>query len=345
MAIADTIIELCSMAGPAGYEQAVAARVREMLSACMDEVRTDVLGNIIGIKRCGRENAKKLLFDAHIDEIGFIITGWDEGFLRFSALGGVDSRMLPASEIKILTEPPIVGIVGVLPPHILKADESDKTIKIEDLYIDVGLTQDEAKKAVPLGTAAVYNTGARLFGDGLICGKALDDRACFAGVLRALELLKDQKLEVDIYVLASVQEEVGERGARAGAFGIAPDWCVAIDVDHAKTPDSKEPGMKELGGGVIISKGTILNKPLTETAVKLAEVKDIKYQIGIEAGDTGTNANYIQISREGVATALFGLPLKYMHTPVEVISLADAEAAALLLAEVAMAMKGDDLHA
>ena len=147
---------------------------------------------------------------------------------------------------------------------------------------------------------------------------------------------------MDLYVLASVQEEVGGRGAKTGAFSIAPDWCFAFDVDHAKTPDGKEHWLKELGGGVIISKGTILNKPLSETAIRLANEKGIKFQLGVEAGDTGTNAHFINLSREGVATALFGLPLKYMHSPVEVISLLDAEAAALLLAEVAKAMKGDD---
>jgi len=253
--------------------------------------------------------------------------------------------MLPASEIKVLTEPPIIGIVGVLPPHVLKEEDSDKTIKTEDLFIDIGLSQDEAKKAVSLGTPAVYNTGARRFGNNLICGKSLDDRACFASILQALELLKDEKLDVDLYVLASVQEEVGERGAKTGAFSIAPDWCVAIDVDHAKTPDSKDTGMKDIGGGVIISKGTILNRYLTEAAIRLAAEKGIKYQIAIEAGDTGTNANVINMSREGVATALLGLPLKYMHTPVEVISLADAEAAAALLAEVAKTLKGDEARA
>jgi endoglucanase len=349
MSIAEDIIELGEMAGPAGFEQAVAARIREKLAPYMDEVKTDVLGNVIGVKRCEAsrrgENAKKLLFDAHIDEIGLIVTGHEEGFLRFAALGGVDARMLPAAEIKILTDPPMIGIVGAAPPHIQKGDESDKTIKIEDLFIDIGMSQEEAKKAVPLGTAAVYNTGVRRFGDDLLCGKGLDDRACFACVLRALELLKDEKLDVDLYVMASVQEEVGTRGAKAGAFGIDPDWCVAIDVDHAKTPDNKEYWLKEIGAGAVISKGTILNKHLTGTAIRLAEEKGIKYQVGIEAGNTGTNANPIQLTRGGIAVALLGLPLKYMHSPVEVVSLSDAEAVAALLCEIAKALKGDEENA
>jgi endoglucanase len=349
MVLADTIIELCTLAGPAGFEQAAAARTHEMLASCMDEVRTDVMGNIIGVRRCEAsrrgENAKKLLFDAHIDEIGFIITGHEDGFLRFSTLGGVDARMLPASEIKILTEPPIIGIVAAAPPHILDAGDSDKALKVDDLYIDVGMNQDEAKKAVPVGTAAVYNTGARVFGTDMIYGKSLDDRACFACVLRALELLKDEQLDVDLYVLASVQEEAGTRGARTGAFSVFPDWCVVVDADHAKTPDHTKHDAKETGGGVVISKGPNMNRRLTELAETCAREKGISYQIGIEPGDSGTNAAVIQVTREGVATALFGLPVKYMHSPVEVLNLSDAEAVAALLCETAKMLKGDDAHA
>ncbi len=344
--IADTIAKLSAASGPSGFEQDVSKLAAEMLAPFMDDVWTDVMGNVIGVRRCGQENAKKLMFDAHLDEIGFVVTGHEEGFLRFAAVGGVDARMLPASELKILTDPPVTGIVAALPPHIQKPDESDKTIKIEDLYIDIGLGQEEAQKHVPVGTAAVYNTGARVMGDFNICGKALDDRACFACILRALELLKDKKLDVDLYVLASVQEEVGTRGAKTGAFAVRPDWCVVVDVDHAKTPDHTKHDAKEINGGVVISKGPNMNRRLTDEAVRLAGQKDIKYQIGVEpSGDSGTNARVIQVSGAGVATALFGLPLRYMHSPVETVSLKDAEDAAALLSAVAENMKGADIHA
>ncbi len=345
MVLADTIIELCNMAGPAGFEKTVAARVREMMSPFMDEIRTDIMGNIIGVKRCGKENAKKLMFDAHIDEIGFVITGHEDGFLRFSTLGGVDARMLPAAEIKILTEPPLIGIVAAAPPHILEAGDSEKTIKTDDLFIDIGMNQDEAKKAVPVGTPAVYNAGARVFGTDSICGKSLDDRASFACILRALELLKDEKLDVDLYVMASIQAAVGTRGARTGAFSVSPDWCVVVDVDHAKTPDHNKHDVRETGGGAVISKGPNMNRRLTDISEKCAQEHGIKYQIGVESGDSGTNAAVIQITREGVATALFGLPVKYMHSPVEVLNLNDAEAVAALLCETAKALKGDGCNA
>jgi endoglucanase len=166
----------------------------------VDEVRTDVMGSVIGIRRCGKADARKLLFEAHMDEVGLIITGHEDGFLRFTAIGGVDARMLPNAEIKILTDPPIVGVVAVAAPHVLREEDSDKTIKLEDLSIDIGLGQEEARKAVPLGTPALYNTAVRPFGELLMCGKGLDDRICLSSVLYALELLKSEKLDVDLRV-------------------------------------------------------------------------------------------------------------------------------------------------
>ena len=336
----DILLELCGMPGPSGFETPVARRVSELLEKCMDEVWTDVLGNVIGVRRCGKEGAPKLLFDAHIDETGLIITGFEEGFLRFAALGGTDAKVLPAAEVKILTEPPLIGVIGVMPPHVLKKEDTDKAIKIEDMFIDIGLSQEESEKAAPPGTPAVFAHGARRLGENRICGKAIDDRAGLVSILRAVEMLGDTPLNADLYVMASVQEEVGTRGAAPGVFAIEPEKCIVIDVGHAKTPDSKPvETMEELGGGVIISRGPNMNAELTETAIKLARVHEIKHQISVEpGGNSGTNARAIQISREGVATALFSIPMRYMHSAYEVISHEDLESTALLLAEMAKKM-------
>jgi len=335
MDTAEILIELCALPGPSGFEEPVARRVRELLEPYMDETRIDVLGNVIGVRRCGKDGARKLLFDAHIDETGLIITGAEEGFLRFAALGGTDARILPASGVTILTDPPLYGVIGTLPPHVLKKEDTEKVIKVEDMFIDVGMTQEEALKTVPQGTPAVLAHGARRFSESRICGKALDDRAGFAAILRAVELLGGETLDVDLYVMASVQEEVGIRGVAPGVFSIAPDLCVVIDVGHAKTPDTKPvETMTELGGGVVIGRGPCMNAELTESVIELAIRKEIKHQISVEPGDTGTNARAVQISREGVATALFSIPMRYMHG-AEAASLDDIEVTALLLAETA----------
>ena len=339
MVISDVLFELCSLPGPSGFEEPVAQRARELLGQYMDETWIDVLGNVIGVRRCGKQGARKLLFDAHIDETGLIITGTEEGFLRFASLGGADARILPASGLTILTEPPLYGVIGVMPPHVLKKEDAEKIVKIEDMFIDIGMQKEEAAKAVPQGTPAVLAHGVRRFGDDRICGKAIDDRAGLAAILQAVEMLGDTALDVDLYVMASVQEEVGTRGAAPGVYAIAPDWCVVVDVGHAKTPDSKpvETG-EELGGGVIISRGPNMNAGITETVIKLAQESEIKHQINVEpGGDSGTNTRAIQISREGVATALLSIPMRYMHGAHEVVSLGDIENTARLLAETAKA--------
>ena len=345
MNVKNVLAKLCEIPGPAGFEEKVAEYAKTLLEPYMDETKIDALGNVIGVRRCGKENARKLLFDAHIDEIGFIVTGVEEGFLRFSKLGGLDARVIPAAGVTVCTDPPLYGVISVLPPHILKKEDTEKNFKIEDLFIDVGLTQEEAVKQIVPGTHGVISSEVRDFGDNMVCGKAIDDRVGLVAILCALELLKDSKLDVDIYVMASVQEEVGMRGATTGAYAIAPDFCVVVDVDHAKTPDTKPVETTvALDEGVVISRGPNMNPAMTEKLLKLAKEKKIKHQINVvPGGSSGTNARAIQISRDGVATALLGLPMRYMHSANEVISLNDIENAAKLLAETAKAMKGDSL--
>jgi len=342
--IADVLIDLCSLPGPSGFEGSVAEHVRTLLEPYMDDTWIDVMGNVLGVRRCGKVDAVKLLFDAHIDEIGLIITGVEEGFLRFSRLGGLDGRILPAAEVEILADPPLYGVICSLPPHVLKKEDTDKIIKIEDMYIDIGLPQDEAVEKVPQGTPAVLTGNVQRFGDNKLCGKALDDRAGVAAILYALELLKDVDLDIDLFVMASVQEEVGSRGASTGVFAIAPDRCVVVDVGHAKTPDTKPADTnEELGGGVVISRGPNMNTGMTEAIVKLARDNAVRHQINVEpGGDSGTNARAIQVSRNGVATALLSIPMRYMHSTHEVLSLDDIESTARLLCETAKQLTVDN---
>ena len=341
MNLKETIAELCSLPGPAGFEEQVAVHAKTIIAPYVDEVRIDTLGNVIGVKRCGKENAKKLLFDAHIDEIGFVVTGVEEGFLRFSKLGGFDARVIPAAGVTVCTDPPLYGVISVLPPHILKKEDTENNFKIEDLFIDVGLSQEEASKLISPGTFGVFAQGVRDFAGNLIYGKAIDDRAGLAAILRCMELLDGTELDVDIYIMASTQEEVGSRGATAGAYAIGADYSVVIDVDHAKTPDTKPAEtVIVLGDGVVITRGPNMNLMLTETVIRLAQENNIKHQINVKAGsNSGTNARAIQISKTGTATALLGLPMKYMHSANEVASLDDIESAAQLLSLTAKNMK------
>ena len=335
MYIRNALKRLCALGGPSGFERPVAAVAAELLRPLVDEVSIDRLGNVIGVKRCGTPNAKRLVLDAHLDEVGLIVTGIEEGFLRFTTIGGVDPRILPGRELTVLTDVPMLGVVICTPPHILNSEDREKSIPIDELYIDVGLSQEQAQAAIPLGTPIVYRESCFALGKSQMCGKAMDDRACFVSLLRAVELLQDKQLDVDLYILGSTFEEVGGAGARTGVFTIDPDWCVAVDVTHAKTPDSPKEKTLKMGGGPAIGVGPNMTRWMSDRMKAKAKEEHIPFQLEVMGGHTGTNAWPIQICREGIATAVLSLPLKYMHTPAEVVELSDLEDTARLLAAFA----------
>ena len=323
---------LCALSGPSGFEGPVAQAAAELLRPLMDEVHVDRMGSVVGVRRCGKENAPKLLLDAHLDEIGFLVTGHEEGFLRFAPLGGVDPRMLPDRELTILTQPPVVGVVACMPPHVQSREDMDQSQPIKELYIDVGLSQEEAERRIPVGTPAVYRTGCAPLGKNLLCGKALDDRACFAILLDAAEQLRGEKLDVDLYILGSTQEETHSTGAITAAYGIVPDLCVAVDVTHGDSPDAPKDKTFKLGGGPVIGVGPNCTRWMTRRLEAKAKELEMDCQIEVMSGHSGTNGWDLQISREGVATAVLSLPLRYMHTPVETAHRADLTDTARLLA-------------
>lgn len=330
------LTELCEQYAPSGFETPAAKTAARLLKPFVDEVSIDTLGNVIGLRRCGKPGAKKLLLDAHLDEVGLIVTGIEDGFLRFRSLGGIDPRVLVDRELMILTEPPIFGVVSCLPPHVLKAGESDHAETMDRLMIDIGMSQEQAEKTVKIGTPIVYRQACYPLGEKEFCGKSLDDRSCFVTLLRAAELLRDKELDVDLCILGSVCEEVGGRGALVGAFSEAPDWCVAVDVTFGRTPDlSAGECPCQVHKGPAIGIGPVVPHWMSERFVEKAKAADIPYQTEIMSGSTGTNGDEFQTAREGIATAVLSLPLKYMHTPMEVIGLDDLEQTAQLIAAFA----------
>ena len=318
---------LCTCTAPSGFEGPAAAVAAELLRPLVDEVSIDRMGNVLGVRRSKTPGAPKLLLDAHLDEIGLIVTGVEDGFLRFRSIGGVDPRMLPGRELVVLTDPPLRGLVACP-----AGGDENKSVPLNELYVDVGLSQEEAERAVPVGTPMVYRAGCFPLGEEQMCGKSMDDRACFVTLLRAAELLRDKELDVELHILGSTREEVSGAGAVVGTWAVAPDFCVAVDVTHGKTPDGPADKTFELGGGPAIGVGPNMTRWMTERMIAKAKEHGIPYQMEIMSGHTGTNGWEMQISREGVATSVLSLPLKYMHTPVETLSLADMEGVAQLLA-------------
>lgn len=330
MDIRETLAALCGCDGPAGREGPVAALARSLLAPLVDEAYQDKFGNVIGVRRCGRENAPRVVLDAHLDEVGLVITGAKEGFLSFRAVGGIDPRMLPDREVTILSQPPRFGLVAVLPPHVQQAGEGGKSLPLSDLWIDAGLTQKEGEALV--GTFAVPRGPFRALLGERISAKALDDRAGFGALLRTAELLQGTDLDVDLYFMGSCREEINGSGALTGAFALAPHCFVAVDVTHARTPDGPKEGTFPAGEGTVIGIGPNITRWMSQRLIAKAEGHGIPWAPEVMTGHSGTNAWRVQTAREGIATAVVSLPLKYMHSPVETLDLTDLEATASLLA-------------
>ena len=325
---------LCEAPGVNGVKD-ISALVAERLAAYVPQVHTDRVGNVWGVLPAAQKDAPTLLLEAHLDEIGFVVTGiTDDGFLRVSACGGVDERTLSAAEVVVLCEPPLSGVFCSTPPH-LSGGES-KPLTTEQRGIDVGLSGDDAKQRVPIGTRVMFAPRFDcLLGD-RVCAKALDDRAGVAAVLRALELLKDAERPCHVAAVFSVQEEVGMRGAAAAAFAVQPDAAVVTDVSFAYTPDADKTRCGVLGDGAMLGMSPVLDERLTACLRQLAEKQEIPFQYEAMGGSTGTDADKISIVRDGIPTALLSIPLRYMHTPVEVASLGDIESVARLMAALVL---------
>ena len=331
MDLKQALFELSKTVGTSGMEGETAAAAVELIRPFTDSVEIDRVGNVVGLRRAGRPSAKRILLDAHLDEICMLVTDHDKGFLKFDEIG-IDPRLLPALEVKVCTEPPIMGVVNCLPPHLLTEEMHDKPFELDMLRIDCGLTEEEAPGRVPVGTRVVYATQPFSLGEKRVCGKAFDDRSCFVILARVLELLKDRELPVELVVLGSVQEEYSGLGALTGAFSRMPDQAIVVDVTFALTPDSDKENSFPLGGGPLIGVGPVMNRKMVKRLRELADERKIPYNVEVLPGYTGTNADDFQMSREGIPVVCLSLPLRYMHTPLEVVDLDDMENTAQLLA-------------
>lgn len=327
----ELIKTLSNMRGISGYEYRINENIKDMLSGFCDDAKIDNLGNVIAVKKCGKENAKKVLIEAHIDEIGLMVSDIDEnGFISIVNVGGIDPRILPSAEVIIHGKRDIKGVIGAKPPHLLEDGEADKSSKMKDMAIDTGLSPDEVKSLVSIGdsiTMAVSCT--ELMGDQLT-GKSLDDRACAAAVITVLKNLQKINLSVDVYAVFAAKEEVGGFGAMTATYNINPDIAIAIDVCHGITPDNSKDAY-EIGEGCVITIGPNIHPKISDRLINTAKEYNIRHQLEVEGGNTGTDAWVMQVVGEGIPTGLLSVPLKYMHTTVETISVSDAVSVSNLL--------------
>ena len=333
MQIAPLLKKLSEARGISGYEAEVRGIVAEEFGRYADEVQTDKLGSVIALKKGeGEEPRRRIMLAGHMDEIGLIVTKLEQGFLHFTSVGGFDERTLLGQEVTVHGRKELPGIIGSRPPHVLPEEEREKTIAMDKLFIDVGMREEELERLVRVGDLVTLRREfTQLQGD-LVTGKAFDDRAAVASILVCLEGLASIRHVWDVYAVATVQEEVGLRGAITSAYGLAPDMGIAIDVTFGNQPGVSEAETLEMGKGPAIGFGPNIHPKLHQTLVEAARELEIPYQVEPIPGGSGTDAWAIQVTREGIPTALLSIPLRYMHTSVETLSLKDVERTGRLMA-------------
>ncbi|MBI3913719.1 MAG: M42 family peptidase [Chloroflexi bacterium] len=293
---------------------------------------------MIAIKRgagAKRGNAPKVLIEGHMDEIGLMVTEIEKGFLRFTQVGGFDARVLLAQEVIVHGKKDLRGIVGARPPHVLTAEERNQVISLNKLFIDVGLPQEKLRELVQPGDLITLARQMVTLKNNRVAGKAFDDRSAIVCIAEALRHLAGMKHAWDVYAVANVQEEAGAgfAGAFTSTYHINPTVGIALDVNHADQPGTTEVNAVPLDDGMGIAMGPNIHPLVHKKLVEVADAQEILYRVTAYAGMTGTDAWAMQIVREGIPTGLIDIPLRYMHTSVEMLSINDVERIGRLLAQ------------
>ncbi len=329
---------------PSGFEQPAARVFREYVTPFADTVETNVMGSVhatlLGSSAKRSDGGRSsVMLAGHIDEIGMMVTYvMDGGFLAFKSIGGIDEAVLPSMRVHVHTEDGVLlGVLGRLPIHLLEDEERKNVTKMHKLFIDLGLPAEKVKEAVRIGDPITFAVGLEEYGEGMAVSRAFDDKM---GAWICAETLREAKkrggTKVDVIAAGTVQEEIGMRGGTTSAYGADPTVGIAVEVGHATDypdVDKRKHGEAECGKGPIIARGPNINPMLFDLLVKAANKSKVPHQFGGEPRGTGTDANAIQLSRGGKAAALISVPLRYMHTPTEVLALSDLDATVKLLVE------------
>jgi endoglucanase len=319
-----------------GFEEPVQQLVRDYAQPFADSIHTDIHGNVFAARN--PDAPLRVMLAGHSDQIGLIVNYIDEqGYLYILTVGGWDIQNLVGIRVKIWTQQGAIdGVIGKKPIHLMDDEDRKKVPKIKDLWVDIGAKDKaEAEQYVQVGDPITVELEYREMLNHLIAAPATDDKAGVWVVMEALRRIESSKLKVGVFAVSTVQEEVGLRGSRTSSFGIDPHIGIATDVTFATdcpTIEKKQNGDVKLGGGPVLTRGPNMTTKLVNALVDVAKRNEIPIQMVAEGKITGTDAGSIQVNRSGVATALISIPNRYMHTPVEVISLHDIDHAADLMA-------------
>jgi endoglucanase len=346
MALPETLRRLLTAAGPSGYEQAPAAVFRDAASA-FAEVTYDSVGSTVA-RVPGKSGGKSIAIVGHIDEIGLIVHHIDDdGFLWFTGVGGWDPIVLVGQRVDISTRGGVVsGVVGKKPIHLLKDEDRKKVPELKHLHIDIGAASgDDARARVRIGDVAVIAGEPIELPGGRYVSRSMDNRlGCFVALEAARLVSEAGGAPGDVYAVAVAQEEITFGGSRTTAYSLRPDVAIAVDVTFATDQpgiSEQENGRHRFGSGAVITRGSTLDPTVFELLYETAEVEGIPFTVDASARGTGTDADALHISRGGIPSSVVSVPLRYMHSPVEMVQLSDVEAAAKLIAAFAQRLPAD----
>jgi len=345
------LVDLLEARSPTGAEFEAQTVVDRYVRSAADAYEKDALGNRLATLNPGGDPS--LLLAGHMDELGLIIKHVDkDGFLYFDTLGGHDRGVISGRRVRILTKDgTVAGVTGKRAIHLMNQKERDTLPEVHQIWIDIGAkSKKDALKRVRLGDPVVYNMGFELLHGSIGAARAFDNKTGCYVVMETLRRLAERrkKLKAKLVSVATTQEEIGTRGAITAGYAVNPDIAIAVDVTHATdAPDNdvKRFGEYKLGGGPVLARGPNINPLVYDRLVECCEKEKIPYQIETESMPTGTDARALQMARGGVATGLIGIPLRYMHTPAEVVDLEDIEKCVRLLEAFALSLKpGEKMH-
>jgi putative aminopeptidase FrvX len=338
---------LLTAPGPPGHEEAPATVWRETAAEFADDVSSDRMGSSIA-RVNGNGDNPLLAVIGHIDEIALLVSHVsDKGFLHVNGSGGWDPQVLVGQRVEVLTRSgKVPGVIGRKPIHVLEGEERKKAVELKGLHVDIGVGDgDEARSLVRVGDPIVITAEPLELRDGRLASRSLDNRLGAYVALEVARRVSDAGGGVGpVAGVAAVQEEIGLHGARAVAYGLQPDMAVVVDVTHATDAPGVDPGElgeHGLGSGPVITRGAIVSRPLNELLEKAAESVGIECTTEAAGSSTGTDADVVHMSRTGVPTAVVSIPLRYMHSPVELVELADVEATIEVIAAMALRLEAD----
>ena len=326
MELKELIPAMVGLMSVTGYETYDSAALSALVAG-FDEDVTDTVGNRLLVRRCGRENAPRILIDTHFDEIGMLVREiLEDGFLRVVNVGGLDLRTLPSAEVKIYGKRVLDGVIASTPPHLQSASEEKKLLPATEILIDTGYPKEELAELVRIGTPVGFAPRYEFLANERLVGKGLDNKACAACAVDAILNASREELAGDVYLLLSVHEETDNiGGVAAGAFAVEPHYAMVVDVNLGRTPGTKNAETVVMGKGPSITRSAIVDRKLTKMTEEAATRAEIPWQVSVAPINTGTNTSALHLVKNGIPTVDVGVPLRAMHTYVEMMDMKDAK--------------------